>query len=421
MTPLLAPLLDYDLKGGQLAWRDSNALAQVQSISIYQPRNEKAEVPRPGNWMKGEFCNLADWQAFYEDNTNYPGSISNSDPGPAVLAALKKYDYVLTELRSASERPYSVFPVHYQDGSGLLVAHLGVLKSLSQLTQLHALASLAAGRSGDALADVKLGLFLVQSIRVEPILISQLVRVSMFQLMLQPVWEGQVKHQWDEGQLQELQKVFSSFDFLYDYGEALRGERAFSFQGLNQMRQGGLGSNPVPKWLRTLLPTGWLYQNQRAVSVAFAKMILPIADAKKRRVYPELVPTNGLVSVLGTRTPYNVFAYSLLPALERSTLRFAVAQESLDLATVGCGLERFRLAHKQLPENLSELSPQFLTNVPVDAMDGAPLRYRKQSNTSYLLYSVGWDQKDDAGAIGITKSKTPRPDLARGDWAWICP
>ena len=103
--------------------------------------------------------------------------------------------------------------MHYQDGSGLLVAHLGVLKSLSQLTQLHALASLAAGRSGDALADVKLGLFLVQSIRVEPILISQLVRVSMFQLMLQPVWEGQVKHQWDEGQLQELQRylVLSTF------------------------------------------------------------------------------------------------------------------------------------------------------------------------------------------------------------------
>ena len=418
MTPLLAPLLDYQIRNGDFEWRDSNALARAQSVSISQRGKGSEDVLPQGNWQRGEFCNLSNWQAFYRENTNYPVTESLPEPGRGVLAALKKYEPVLAELRTASERPYSVFPVHYHDGSGLLLQHLSVLKGLSQLAQLHALAGLEAGRSDDALADVKLGFFLAQSIRAEPILISHLVRLAIVQLTLQPVWEGQARHQWSDVQLQELQKIIASVDLLCDFAQALRGERAFNLETMRQMRAGGPDANQVPKALRSLMPTGWLYQNQVVIARAYEQVLLPVVDPAKRRVYPEHRGTNQLLSVLGKRTPYNIFAWMLLPALERSSARFAQGQMGLDLAMVGCALERFRLSHGQLPESLGELVPQFIGKVPNDIMDGQFLRYRKQSDTSYLLYSVGWNQADDGGEIALTKSKPPRLDFTHGDWVW---
>jgi hypothetical protein len=42
------------------------------------------------------------------------------------------------------------------------------------------------------------------------------------------------------------------------------------------------------------------------------------------------------------------------------------------------------------------LTPDFLKSVPVDPFDGQPLHYRKKG-TSFKLYSIGPDRKDDGG------------------------
>ena len=47
------------------------------------------------------------------------------------------------------------------------------------------------------------------------------------------------------------------------------------------------------------------------------------------------------------------------------------------------------------------------------------MRYRKISNDSYLLYSIGWNEKDEGGLIVWTKSFHARP--TEGDWVWVMP
>jgi hypothetical protein len=51
-------------------------------------------------------------------------------------------------------------------------------------------AELQNGQPDKALDDVQLALQLAGKVRIEPLLISHLVRIAMVQLMLQPVWEG---------------------------------------------------------------------------------------------------------------------------------------------------------------------------------------------------------------------------------------
>jgi len=59
-------------------------------------------------------------------------------------------------------------------------------------------------------------------------------------------------------------------------------------------------------------------------------------------------------------------------------------------------VERFRLAHGQLPEDLQELVPQFLSAVPDDPFDGQSLRYHRLAK-GYVVYSIGRDGHDDGG------------------------
>ena len=87
-------------------------------------------------------------------------------------------------------------------------------------------------------------------------------------------------------------------------------------------------------------------------------------------------------------------------------------------AVLACALERYRLAHGQLPEKLEALVPELLAQVPHDVIDGQPLRYRR-TGEGFVLYSVGWNEVDDGGQIAWTNDKPPRQDLERGDWVWF--
>ena len=42
-------------------------------------------------------------------------------------------------------------------------------------------------------------------------------------------------------------------------------------------------------------------------------------------------------------------------------------------------IERYRLAEKQLPATLDQLSPKYLTEIPVDPVTDKPLHYKKNS------------------------------------------
>jgi hypothetical protein len=416
MTPFLAPLLDYEFVNGAARWRDSNAVARAQGVSVFLGHNSQREAPpapSQGNWESGQFCDLTAWQTFYLGNTNYPAPPQPQDPAHDVLFALQKYDAVLSELRAASRRPYAVFPVHYQDGTDALLIHLSVLKNVGQVVQLHALASLEAGRSEDALADVELGVSVANSLRSEPLLISQLVRLAIVQLQIQAIWEGLAKHRWTEAQGQKLQTMLASLDVLDAYGMSLRGERACYDQYVMTL------DKQTPKAIR-LVGKGWIYQNMLVLDRLYRDAGLPAVDAPRHRVYPEKCDTNAIRSIVGTRTPYNFLAQMLFPSIGRASVRFARSQTAVDLATVACALERCRLAQGQIPETLGALVPRFIDKVPADVFDGQSLRYHPKSDGSFVLYSIGENKVDDGGKLAWTKEKKPKIDYTQGDWVWRC-
>jgi hypothetical protein len=94
----------------------------------------------------------------------------------------------------------------------------------------------------------------------------------------------------------------------------------------------------------------------------------------------------------------------LLPAVRRimqsGMERTAVQRAALTAIAV----ERYRLKHGKLPQNLSELVPDFLDGIPIDPADGQPIRYRVLEK-GFTVYSVGADKQDDQGDVGLSSQK----------------
>ena len=106
----------------------------------------------------------------------------------------------------------------------------------------------------------------------------------------------------------------------------------------------------------------------------------------------------------------------LEPPLNRICIKTAKAQITADQATLACALERYRLANGQFPETLGALTPQFISRLPNDVIGGQPYKYRRTADGQFILYSVGWNEKDEGGVPG-----NKIYDEKQGDWVWDYP
>jgi len=391
-----------------------------------------------GNWEKATLTDLKPWQNYYRalaaKTNSFPAAPQPQSPAQDVLLALSKYDSTIEEMRQAGQRPFSRFPLNYNRDEvwAILLPHLAALKRCTQVLQLRAIAELQNGQSDKALDDVKLELRLADAIRTEPFLISHLFRIAILQIALQPVYEGLAEHRWSDAQLVALDAELAKLEFLADYKLSMRGEMGcqngiFDLLIRNHRELFNIssvtGSSSGPPFISSLIPTGWFYQNRLRCARMMVEFYIPLADVDQQTVSPAAVRHADEVLKAGTKkiTPYNILERMLFPALGNAVEKFARAQSSVDSARVAVALERYRLAHGEFPGSLDTLAPQFLEKVPHDIIGGQPLHYRRTSDGQFVLYSVGWNERDDGGVVVLTKGSTPSVDINQGDWVWRYP
>ncbi len=392
-----------------------------------------------GDRVKGTFTKLAGWQSYYRDLAGradaFPVAAQPHSPAADVLLALTKYDGVIEELRAACEMPYSRYPINYDSESPMMIylPHLAALKSCAQVLQLRCVAELQNGQVDKALEDVRLGLELADKVRTEPLLISHLVRIAMVQLMLQPVWEGLAAHRWSDSQLAALEAELAKVDFAAAWRLSMKGElggQADELEFLRRHRERfqelqaliDFGGNKLQVklpsgWVVRWMPAGWFYQNEYRCARAMEDYCVPVAGASRGTFSPAAARRGEAALRAEAAGPFNLFERLILPVLGDAAPKFAYGQASVDLARTAIALERCRLARGALPESLDVLAPQFIAKVPHDVIGGGPLKYRREADGGFIVYSVGWNEKDDGGKAGFDKDGAV--EIQSGDWVWL--
>ncbi|MFZ2640035.1 MAG: hypothetical protein WA117_03530 [Verrucomicrobiia bacterium] len=441
MTPFFAPLFDFE--PGTQKQRDTNAVKRIQNFA-----SSLAIAPKPYSWAMGKRADLAQRLAAFQKPTDTPakstttqaaGETTQTKAATAILEKMGEYNPILDELRAASRRPHCRFNISYdvENPVTILLPHLTVVRRICSVVQLRALAKLASGQTDSALDDVNFMFYLSDSMKNEPMLISLLVRMANLNMAVQVIWEGLVDHRWSDAQLQALQARLQSSDLLADYKRALQGERAgfgnrtieYLIKASNRNALFAIMDGQeslVRNMMLGSIPRGWIRMEQLNYNRIFEDTIFPTFDVAAKRVHPKIIIKNTEAFGDSVKIPFQavcqhrVLLHLLCPAVDACSLRSSNAQTMVDEAMTACALERHRLANSQFPEELDALVPRFMATLPHDIITGEPLKYRKNGD-GFVLYSVGWNEKDDGGVPGMVHDKSSRADLQQGDWVWQCP
>jgi len=163
-------------------------------------------------------------------------------------------------------------------------------------------------------------------------------------------------------------------------------------------------------------PRGWILQNI-ANETQFFWAPAEVFNIQSGSVSLRLIKDNQrrLEEFISHKSPFRILAAMTIPNFSKTVLTTAHNQNTANEALLACALERYRLANGSYPDSLESLAPKFLDKIPQDVINGGPLQYHR-ADGSYILYSIGWNEKDDGGTAASTSDN--RPDLDNGDWVW---
>lgn len=120
--------------------------------------------------------------------------------------------------------------------------------------------------------------------------------------------------------------------------------------------------------------------------------------AQSRLSFDDNLDLDSLLQPAGRRAALRtVYARIATPTLARSVDLGFSTDVQRDLLATDIALQRYHRRHGRYPESLEQLVPEWLPAVPVDSMDGQPLRYRLEPSGEFTLWSAGEDRRDDAG------------------------
>ncbi|MBN8246551.1 MAG: hypothetical protein J0L84_03815 [Verrucomicrobia bacterium] len=338
----------------------------------------------------------------------------------------------LEALRDAFALPECRSGVDWRRGFSVRFTGLTECKKAAQGFVAAALVSARNGDPGAALAWMHDLQAVERSMERDPLLISQLVRTACASLALPVAWDLSQRPDWSDADLLALQRALPSTNFVRGYVASLWGEAALWGASVSDPRyfealslQWFAGSDP-----ELTIPSG-LDEASEFASDLFArtrnalqsKVWHPIwcfawldqAQAHHLRSTDELarewqaagdqhsLQSHSAGDVHGAQRlgPYDTLRFWLtsisLGALESGLARALRLETERALIETGIAIQRFTRRHGRAPQDLDELVPEWLGALPLDGMDGQPLRYRRDSEGTWRLWSVGEDFKDDGG------------------------
>jgi hypothetical protein len=301
----------------------------------------------------------------------------------------------LQTLHTALQLPESRYPLTLTSNAlnaGVLSAHITSVKVLAQLLHYQTVHLVSETNGQAAFTPIRDGFALAATLRNEPMLISELVRIACAAIALRSLECALPTRQLTEPQLREISDWLTrtEADCSRSFQRAIIGERPFGlvyfdsqFLGTAPRPSLAPGSNTRVVWDNVTISLyrslGFRDRDLRLYLEMMNRFSTAITNSFPAAYQQSLALESELTNRFNTGLGRFAFlTRAILPAVIKSAGKEAALITSVRSAQTAVAIERFRLAHNgTLPQNLQQLIPTYLPELPHDAAIGKPLLLEK--------------------------------------------
>jgi hypothetical protein len=329
------------------------------------------------------------------------------------------------QLALAGRCPNTVRPRPSLEQGTLLFATMPDLAHLRMLARARVASmefAIAEGAGGDAVKAFDQVLVMGSACSHQATLIEHLVGWAIVTIALEQLSDSLQEHPVDAGTLRRFLDRLQARTPLGDVALGLEGER-MSFLDIVQHTHSDNGrgngrviptsagqfvdttgygppGSPSGDSPRIVNLLGFLMPGRKRLTEE-ANAFYDDAIRRSRLSYRQRrAETTNLYTHIEELGPRYFLLHMLIPAVGKFLDNADVMRCKIDGARILLAVEGYRAEHGGPPPALAALVPEWLDSVPDDRFSGAPYVYRVAPDTDsgYLLYSVGADGRDDGGA-----------------------
>lgn len=378
------------------------------------------------------------------------------------LAVLTDDEPMTEFLTQATNYPVIDFPLDYEDWSGTEKYAVPLLSAANRLSA-KAVCDLRQGDIASARTDISTTLAIVKRLDDVRLERFQNVRIFMTWLAAEVTWEFLQSSNVNDMDLALLQTNWEQPKYVHAMENAFAMQRAFgeseilkmrtSKQYFNDYTKGGeedvdwsdgwgnavrsLANNAKFACAKSAYRASWTYSDELHMIKEYEIIVQTLRTVETNECFfPAYTRMTNELSSYWADEPDGWLAkwdnndlhrmFSVEDFEEEAVSRTFEAEATRRIVITAIALKRYHLKNGSYPSSLADLTPQFVSSVPRDPIDGKPLRYRSMPGGSFLLYSVGLNGKDDGGDGSL--SRRPGYDswfrlTSPGalDWVWPQP
>lgn len=328
---------------------------------------------------------------------------------PELIAAIEPYvsanGGALAEMNKAAGLRKSRYPVDTTKGAGTLVPHLAPLKQLAQLSRWAAIQKAREGKTDEAVQILKNGFDMAASLEPEPILISELVRISIVTILAVGMEQALFENDFTGAQLGKLAEMVTAAEAhgTNAISRIMVGERAFgmthmdlSYKQFSQYGNWGGGTqnfNSFEEMAKAALFGARRVLGMHARDKLFYLETMGEGERAAQLDYPEMLRESERIFEAATEQmqahPIRyLISRQMLVSMGSYAKKEVFLAARLRCARTALAIQMYRAKHDGKLPNLSELTPEFLPEIPRDPADNQPLEYRAGKDKGYKIIAV---------------------------------
>ncbi len=390
------------------------------------------------------------------------GDVTNS--WEELSDALARNEEALKLLNQMTNDSIFDFHLQYAERFEMRITNLISEKRAVQKLSASAICNMHFNDTALAIKDIRAMLVLVNGTGDERTVISQLVRIALAQIAAATTWECLQSTNVTDESLAALEDVWSRLEFIRALQGAFPVEREGAITTFTKWRDSnselqhyfdlqkrlsevmGNSDEEDSIWAKTktrvkifLWRYWWSYPDELRYLKGFEVLTGSAQSVETNGFYNIALDQQSAEldqlgisklndefdSLFSGKTDFHsMMSESIvtLGAVIRKVMQVEVAKR---VVVTAIALKRYQLKHGNYPPNLNSLVPDFLAAMPLDPVDGKPLRYKLNSDGAFLLYSVGENGVDDGGnpspKKGIEPSSFSWQNPHALDWVWPQP